>query len=458
MEKGIRLKKSRFNYSMRDEKGDIVLCNFAKGMSSFCKIDSSNIIAYNMLMNSEEIYYDQNKEHIVKLVEKGLLVPANLDEMETVNRLYYNSAMDSKMRIIIMPTEQCNFRCKYCYETYQKGKMSQEDQLALLKFIQRQLNISTKLQISWFGGEPLEAKEIVFHLMTIVNQMCKKKNIEVVSDMTTNAYNLDADTFDNLYRLNIRTFQITLDGLKGQHDKQRVLENGEGTFEKIVNNLRYIKNNYEKFKFASISIRVNISREILNNLRDFIEFYRMNFGNDRRFSLALTPINDMGGDAVKEIKGQFVDTSEVYRVINELNLYADTSIQISNIYRAFSPSEALCYASRKNTYVVGSDLSLYKCTVHFDMPENNIGQILPNGEAQIDEFRNQKWYVNYQYKDMCKACFLLPCCFGGGCPHKRNFFVGTKNKCVLPTWKQELKNAIKYISARSHIETINISD
>ena len=139
-----------------------------------------------------------------------------------------------------------------------------------------------------------------------------------------------------------------------------------------------------------------------------------------------------------------------------MNLYEDTSIQISNIMRAFSPMDSLCYASKKNTYVVGSDLSIYKCTVHFEMEENKIGKILPNGEAIIEEFYNQKWYVNYQYKDICKACFMLPCCFGGGCPHKRCFCDSTVGKCILPTWKQELKNAIKYISSRSSIETIKI--
>ena len=34
---------------------------------------------------------------------------------------------------------------------------------------------------------------------------------------------------------------------------------------KIVNNLLYIKNNYQKYKLANVSIRVNMSRDILNH-------------------------------------------------------------------------------------------------------------------------------------------------------------------------------------------------
>lgn len=456
MENGMMLKKSQFNYSIKDENGDIILCNFAKGIYSFCKVTASDIAAYDSLMDNDEIEFDQKKEYIVKLTQKGILVPKDVEELVTVNGLYYEAAMDNKVRIIIMPTEQCNFRCKYCYETYQKGKMLEEDQASLLKFIQRKMNSTTKMQISWFGGEPLEAVDIVCHIMSFVNHMSEKKNVQIVSDMTTNAYNLDPNTFDKLYNLKVYTYQITLDGLEEQHDKQRVLKNGEGTFQKILDNLLYIKSNFIKYKFASISIRVNISRNILENLSNFIKFYRENFGNDRRFSLALTPINDMGGDNIKEIKDQLVDISEIYDAINKMDLYKDTSIQITNIMRAFSPIDSLCYASKKNTFVVGSDLSIYKCTVHFDMKENKIGRIYPNGEPIINEYYNQKWYVTSQYKDICKSCFMLPCCFGGGCPHKRSFCESTAGKCVLPNWKYELKNAIKYISSRSNVETIKI--
>ena len=458
MEKGTLLKRSQFNYTAKDDEGNIIICNFAKGVSSFCKILASDYNAYKTLIDNNAVEFNQGKDYIVKLVEKGILVPKDYDEMMTVNSLYWEAVMDNEVRIIIMPTEQCNFRCVYCYESYQKDEMTKKDQISLLKFIQRTINNTTKLHISWFGGEPLEAVDIVRHIMDNVNRMSKKKNIQVISDMTTNGYNLNAETFDSLYDRNVRIYQITLDGLEDQHNKQRVLKNGDSTFQQIVDNLLFIKNNYEKYKYVSISVRVNISREILENLPAFIEFYRDNLGNDRRFSLALTPINDMGGTSVKRIKSQFVKTSEIYAELNKMDLYNDTSIQISNILRAFSPTDSLCYASKKNTYVIGSDLSIYKCTVHFDMKENRIGKILSNGEPDIDEFYSQKWYVNLKYKEICKTCFMLPCCFGGGCPHKRNFCEDYAGKCVLPTWKHELKNAIKYLSSRSNIEIIRINN
>ena len=61
--------------------------------------------------------------------------------------------------------------------------------------------------------------------MEYANRMCDKQNVQLISDMTTNAYNLDDVNFDMLYNLRVFSYQVTLDGLEEQHNKQRVLKN-----------------------------------------------------------------------------------------------------------------------------------------------------------------------------------------------------------------------------------------
>ncbi len=39
------------------------------------------------------------------------------------------------MELILYPTEQCNFRCTYCYENFDIGKMSESVQLSVKKLI-----------------------------------------------------------------------------------------------------------------------------------------------------------------------------------------------------------------------------------------------------------------------------------------------------------------------------------
>jgi uncharacterized protein len=66
--------------------------------------------------------------------------------------------------LIILPTEACNFRCVYCYETFEHGKMNPILVQALKKFITSRISDLSSLSISWFGGEPLCAwKEAFVH-------------------------------------------------------------------------------------------------------------------------------------------------------------------------------------------------------------------------------------------------------------------------------------------------------
>ena len=172
--------------------------------------------------------------------------------------------------------------------------------------------------------------------------------------------------------------------------------------------------------------------------------------------MSLTPISDMGGNMTEDIKRQLIDHAEIYEAICELGLYDDNSITISNVWRSFAPRETLCYASRLNSYVIGSDLMLYKCSVHFDMADNHIGRILPSGEAEIDEYVHRKWHMNRSLSDMCKSCFFLPSCHGGACPYQRMFSEESSKKCHYPNWKNNIGNAVKYIEKKFGSEIIRI--
>ncbi len=236
MKNGTLLKKTQYFYSCLDDNGDLFLYNFAIGLPSFSRIPRSDIPDFHKLIDQVGLRYNSGDTRIVELVRGGYLIPEGFDELQNIFSLYYETAMDSRARIIILPTEECNFRCRYCYESYQKGKMSEEDQISLSEFIQKQMNSTNRLQISWFGGEPLEAFDVVCHIMDVVNRMAEKKCVRLVSDMSTNAYNLDAQTFDTLYNYNVRSFQITLDGMEEQHNRQRVLKDGSGTFSRVFEN------------------------------------------------------------------------------------------------------------------------------------------------------------------------------------------------------------------------------
>lgn len=59
-------------------------------------------------------------------------------------------------KVTIMPTEQCNFRCTYCYEQFKYGMIESCVVEHIMEFIKCNLNSGkyTEFMLDWFGGEP----------------------------------------------------------------------------------------------------------------------------------------------------------------------------------------------------------------------------------------------------------------------------------------------------------------
>ena len=64
------------------------------------------------------------------------------------------SVRADRLQLILLPTEQCNFRCTYCYEDFAIGRMTPEVVSGVKNLIDRRADGLSHLQLSWFGGEP----------------------------------------------------------------------------------------------------------------------------------------------------------------------------------------------------------------------------------------------------------------------------------------------------------------
>ena len=63
---------------------------------------------------------------------------------ETSKNLLENAAKsltNERLKLILFPTEQCNFRCLYCYEDYQLPRMSNEIVGSIKLFLKKKNSI-----------------------------------------------------------------------------------------------------------------------------------------------------------------------------------------------------------------------------------------------------------------------------------------------------------------------------
>ena len=403
------LKASKFNKMFWDDN-ELIIYNSLRG-----KIYKT---AHNELSKEIErtLYQQENccNDTVMRfLKDNGFLINDNEDELTTANSQKLDVQFDKLLHLIIMPTEQCNFRCQYCYEDFKLGKMSKEKQDAILLFLQKNIKNYTAVSLDWFGGEPLLAIDAIKYISEKAMKICKIAKKTFVSRITTNGYYLDLKTFEMLSNYNLVDLQVTIDGLKNTHDSQRVLINGEPTFDRIISNLLEIKK-YARTKFCKIYVRTNVTWDIFQNFSELIDYYYKLFGEDNRFVFYFRPVTNLGGNAIKNISEKLMsykDFSQIYKILK-----SDKRLNIGLYDRAFTPGGSICQASLRNLF--RSDGRINKCSDYLEWPENQIGYLTDNGNMIIDNQLLSKWICS-PTNQTCINCSYYGSCFNIGCPAKK---------------------------------------
>jgi uncharacterized protein len=290
-----------------------------------------------------------------------------------LNTPWFNSFQNKHLDLILFITEQCNFRCAYCYENFKIGKMTVEIIDSIKKVISKRVPGLEMLNVSFFGGEPLLNKSAVLELSSWAVKFCKMNNVNYAGHITTNGYLLDEKTFDDLIQSRVTAFQITLDGEKQTHDKFRPTSNHKPTFDTIYSNISAMAKTKHAF---TCTIRFNIADANHESIKSFIANYSLPFANDKRFAFHFHPI--FGKPEIKLIKND---------QLKELKELANQKAFKYNL-----PSDyALCYASRANSFSIRADGRVQKCTVALENEKNNIGKIDEAGNLNINEEKFKKW-------------------------------------------------------------------
>lgn len=149
--------------------------------------------------------------------------------------------------LTLMLTDQCNCDCSYCYQKTLKNK-----KLGYLNTEKIEMfdDILPKVDaIQFFGGEPLVEEKFIFKLDERIDQLIKDNKLHAKPEyvFSSNLVFLSKRFKEFLFKLKqentIFTFTITIDGMQAIHDKHRILKNGEGTYDQILTNYKFLIRN-----------------------------------------------------------------------------------------------------------------------------------------------------------------------------------------------------------------------
>jgi len=204
------------------------------------------------------------------------------------------------------------------------------------------------------------------------------------NDYLPNGFNLKGETVTKLLDLDIKGFQISLDGPREWHNKTRLRLSGQGSFDEIWNNLLALKKVERDF---SVTLRVHVTPENLDYLPDLITQINQEFGSDARFKVFFKAIENLGGansGSFKTLKG-----AEKSEIVAGLYKLLANSEKISSMGKQQQPY--ICYAAKPNNLVVRANGTIAKCTVVFNDDRNQLGKINPDGTLTISAEKLNLW-------------------------------------------------------------------
>lgn len=167
-------------------------------------------------------------------------------------------------------TDACNLACRYCFVEQHPHYMTLDTAKAAVDYLLNNLHIKkekgfiekdTKSFINFFGGEPTLLWDEIIVPLTLY--MEEKYPDEIDLGITTNGTLLTKERIDFLYNHKIHPL-LSIDGAKTTQDINRPCQNGESSFDKIIEIIPYLLEKFPNTTFRSTIDQNTVSHTFEN--------------------------------------------------------------------------------------------------------------------------------------------------------------------------------------------------
>lgn len=394
-------KQSQYNNYIVERKSDAsyLVYNSSTGAIAWLNQEVQEAFENNCIDSLEE------KDYFQGLIKNGFIVPDVIDEYGRYNFKARQFVMDQNSDFasyIIALTMECNLRCLYCFEEgrYNSEPISDDTIQSIFGFVTSSVleQKKTKLNINWFGGEPIMAFERIVELSNKLIMFCDKNGIDYTASMVSNGTLLDEKKLNILInRCAIKHIQLSFDGDK--EDYIRLKKANEKSFEIAYQNALLIAKSQ-----IGLSVRLNVCEENKESLLSLID------------KLVCEPEFHGIIYAGKIIS---YNNSSLYHEISDEN-FAVFETEIDRralkypeykklIKKGLKPKGASCGYLVHNRCLIDSQGYLYRCEHHINNKELAIGDVKSGFyHNKIDDM-----FLFHALPKKCRICSVMPVCMGG---------------------------------------------
>lgn len=184
------------------------------------------------------------------LINKGIITTTET-EIELLKKLKEQIKDKQFQSLYLISSTSCNLDCDYCFYRSSSSKSLNHRQnmsidiakkaiLDFKKIVQNNLkNSDYWQQVTFYGGEPLLNKNMIYQAIPFV-----RKNFDKDTNLVINTNGVLIEKNDiKLFKDNDVEVQISLDGDREKHDLHRKTQNGEPTYNVVLNNMKRLLDN-----------------------------------------------------------------------------------------------------------------------------------------------------------------------------------------------------------------------
>lgn len=441
-----RWSPSRYTMRATADDGRLILWNSYSGAFSVFPANQADAVRNLLRKNGFEA---PSKGLPKYLHDRGFIVPATTNEYR---RFEFDFGAQhhrtDRLEFFLLSSEDCNLRCKYCYEDFARGTMQPWVRNGIKQLVEARAPRLRSLFVSWFGGEPLYGFPAIEDLGPFFVAIAERHSLYYASQMTTNGYLLTPDVAALLLSWKVTSFQVTIDGPEESHNSSRPARDGGGTFSTIFSNLLAMRQMSETF---NMEIRLNFDRKNHPQISAFLDTLECEFSGDRRFRLRFRAVGRWGGTNDKDLDTCGYDES--VRLQQEFREEARRrGLSVTDDMRSLQGlGSQVCYAARPYNMIIGASGKVMKCTRELDKNERNVvGQIREDGTLELDLNKMAAWTEPaFEHDNQCKACTMLPSCQGLFCPQERFDHHAPACTPLRNDFKREMRNIVEVAAAKA---------
>lgn len=437
-------KWSIFRISVRDEDSGVVLL-YSTLNGALVLLTSKDFEQVNdYIENSKR--YSTPPQQVRTLIKNALIVESTEAEKQTfLNDLDKELMRDKHFTIHILPTTGCNFNCPYCYQSgiERSSVLTKETEEKLKKYVANFIKNKhlEEATVVIHGGEPTTFWSPVEEILPFFKKLFIKNNIGYRTQIVSNGYNLTQEKSDFLAQYNWQRFQVTIDGPEKTHNKRRGLKNGRGTYQQILNNIKYA---LEKNRIEKVSVRINFDKQNFSDIPQFLKFLSEEI-NPKKITLSFgfiskTIDNTDANEYINKYGVKLEELKEKY-----VKLYKEAiknGFEMPDLFMF----DGMCTAKLDNSLVVSPDGSIFKCLSGVGRKEFCVGNI-NDGNKKLP---------NYLFKELYRECLnkncpFLPLC-NTGC--RFNAFIKNGNIRSIDCRKEILEDINTRLLRFKYIENV----